>query len=510
MSTAKRSRRRQSEARAASPLPASKRIKTTKTSHVPAESAGLGFLVDEDARSGKKLEANLTNGVPSSKTTRVDESHAVVAPDTRDQYEETDQVGVSHENAIGISSGEEESEDDEDGDENEDGEEAMDIEPASSKLAVERPLTNGHLPDAEDHDEQDVKAGAEDVDVAESDAEREDEEEREEPSFGDMLQARHPDPIDVQASFPNPMADRQALIPASGDRVLTAPSGTSLGTVLTQALKTNDKDLLESCFQTTDLPSIRSTIQRLQSQHVATLLQRLAERIHKRPGRAGNLMVWVQWSLVAHGGYLASQPEVMKKLKSLSQVIRERANGLQPLLHLKGKLDMLSAQLELRRNMQAVSRAANAEDDEDEEGVVYVEGQEEDWSDSEDAAQESRMESTMLEPPVSKPKPQTATPRTDEFGSEDDSSSDEDMPNGVAQQVDDSEADEDEAEEGMFDVEAEETSDDDSAEAEDSDEASNSDSESEPDSEPDSEPSDGESDTSGIQPAQPSRLHRKR
>lgn len=114
MSTAKRSRRRQSDAQAASPQPASKRLKTTTTSHVPTQKSGLGFLVDENARHGKKLEAKLTNGVPSSKTTRVDESHAVVAPDTADQPTERQEVGRSPDHAIDISSGEESSEDSED------------------------------------------------------------------------------------------------------------------------------------------------------------------------------------------------------------------------------------------------------------------------------------------------------------------------------------------------------------------------------------------------------------
>ena len=290
---------------------------------MPAQS-GLGFLVDEDARNGRKLEAKLTNGVPSSRTTRVDESHVVVAPESA----EVNEVGNSQDNAIGISSSEEDSEDSEDEGEDEDE------EPIKEKA-----LSNGHLMEDDDGEESEAEAAAsaEDIDIAEREAAGEENDEPEEPSFGDMLQARHPDPVDVQASFPDPMADRQALMRTTGDDGLTAPSGTSLTTVLTQALKTNDKDLLESCFHTKDLQSIRSTIHRLQSQHVATLLQRLAERIYKRPGRTGTLITWVQWSLIAHGGYLASQPDVMKKLKSLSQVIRERGERAAAVVTSKGQ-----------------------------------------------------------------------------------------------------------------------------------------------------------------------------
>lgn len=505
------SRRRQLEAVAPSTLPASKRLKTTKTTHVPAQS-GFDFLVDEDARKGKKLEAKLTNGVPSSKTTRVDESHAIVAPDTKD-LNTTLPVGSSPDNAIGIGSSDEESEDSEDDSDEESDEDELDGE--DEEAVAEKLLPNGQLPKGRHlrDDSEDAIPGAEDVDMVEPDAENEaDEEDLEEPSFGDMLQARHPDPIDVQASLPNPMEDRQALVPISGSRTITAPSGTSLGTVLTQALKTNDKDLLESCFHTTDLPSIRATIQRLQSQHVSTLLQRLAERIHKRPGRTGSLLVWVQWSLIAHGGYLAGQPELMKKLKSLSQVVRERANGLQPLLHLKGKLDMLSAQLELRRNIQLASRVANAEDEDDEEGVVYVEGQDEDWSDSDEMEEGVQFGSKIVDTPraiMSKSKRQTATPNTDLSDSEDASDSDDsDMANGVIREGADQSSEEDEEDdEGLFDVEAEETSDDGDDEL---DKGSDEEADSDPESDEEDAPSDDDSDASGVRAPQPKTLNRKR
>ena len=493
MSAAKRSRQQQS----ASSPPAAKRLKTnTQNSHVPA-SKGLSFLVDEDARNGRKLDAKLTNGVSSTKTNRVDESRAVVASNIAD-VAGLKKVGASQENAIGISSDEgSDSEGESDG-------EDLDDEEVNGKVAhvdAGKGMVNGHVREDEESgsSSSDAVAGAEDIDM---DDRREGESEREEMSFGDMLRAQHPDAIDVQSGFPNPMANRQALLPAFGERGLSAPTGTSLGTVLTQALKTNDRDLLETCFQTTDVPSIRSTIQRLQSVHVATLLQRLAERIHRRPGRTGNLLVWVQWALVAHGGYLATQPDVVKQLKSLSLVIRERANGLQPLLRLKGKLDMLSSQLELRRSMAAANRAANGSDDEDEEGVVYVEGQNDDWSESdenEDMEEELQGDVKAIEPSKSKPKRQMATPRTDA------SSSDGDMPNGVVQQEDDDSSDAEEADEAdLLDVEAEESSGD--GEEADSEEAS-----SESESEDGSDISDDESDASGevIQP-DPRTLNRKR
>ncbi|KAH0296951.1 NUC189-domain-containing protein, partial [Aureobasidium melanogenum] len=390
MSTAKRSRARQAEAGAAPSLPPSKKAKTSQQA-----SSGLAFLTDENQRAGKRLRANYTNGIKDSRADRVDESKAQVEQHEADAPE-----------VVEISSGDESS-----------------VYSGSDDEAYDtKPATNGH------HD----------ADAVMADADEDMEDGAEGQSFGDMLQAAHPETIDVQSAFADREEGTQALVPMNQDRSLALPTATSLGTVLTQALRTNDRDLLETCFQMTDLPSIRSTIQRLQSPLVASLLQRLAERLHKRPGRAGNLMVWVQWSLVSHGGYLASQPDVLKKLKTLSRVIKERANGLQSLVTLKGKLDMLNAQIELRKSVQETRDGRFDDSDNVDDDVIYVEGQDDLSSDDENDLISNAGDLSMV--------------------------------NGADQAS--SDVEEEEAGEGMFDEEAEETSDDEGEELSDEDEES--------------------------------------
>ncbi|KAI4743874.1 NUC189-domain-containing protein [Aureobasidium sp. EXF-12298] len=390
MSTAKRSRARQAEVGAAPSLPPSKKAKTSQQA-----GSGLAFLTDENQRAGKKLRANYTNGIKDSRADRVDESKAQVEQHEADAPE-----------VVEISSGDESS-----------------VYSGSDDEADDtKPATNGH------HD----------ADAVMADADEDMEDGAEGQSFGDMLQAAHPETIDVQSAFADREEGTQALVPMNQDRSLALPTATSLGTVLTQALRTNDRDLLETCFQMTDLPSIRSTIQRLQSPLVASLLQRLAERLHKRPGRAGNLMVWVQWSLVSHGGYLASQPDVLKKLKTLSRVIKERANGLQSLVTLKGKLDMLNAQIELRKSVQEIRDGRFDDGDNVDDDVIYVEGQDDLSSDDEDDLISNAGDLSMV--------------------------------NGADQAS--SDVEEEEAGEGMFDEEAEETSDDEGEELSDEDEES--------------------------------------
>ena len=199
------------------------------------------------------------------------------------------------------------------------------------------------------------------------------------PTFGDLV--RGTTTVDVSASLAAQTTRHEV-------QRSTAPiSATSLGTVLNQALRTDDSDLLESCLQTNDLLIIQNTINRMDSSLAGTLLSKLAARMHRRPGRAFGLMRWIQWTLVAHGGALVTQPDLINRLTELSRVLEERSRGLSSLLALKGKLDMLDAQLKYRKALKMAGSSRNRpsdddessageEDDADEPAVVYVEGQE--------------------------------------------------------------------------------------------------------------------------------------
>ena len=196
------------------------------------------------------------------------------------------------------------------------------------------------------------------------------------PTFGELL--RGASTVDVATALAAQVSDATApREPRS--RALAPVSATSLGTVLNQALKSDDADLLESCLQVSDIKMIQSTINRMDSSLALALLSKLADRMHRRPGRALGLMKWIQWTLVAHGGALVAQPRITQQLSKLSSVLEERARGLPSLLALKGKLDLLDAQMQLRRSIKE-ARAEGSDDegseDVDEPGVVYVEGQE--------------------------------------------------------------------------------------------------------------------------------------
>ncbi|KAE8361920.1 Dip2/Utp12 family-domain-containing protein [Aspergillus caelatus] len=277
--------------------------------------------------------------------------------------------------------------------------------------------------------------------AGESDPEDE-EDEAGEPSFGELMRANAAD-IDVEAELEDDVRIGSLVPGKPNNAVQQIPSGVSLSTVLTQSLRTNDNDMLESCFHTGDLSIIRTTIQRLESSLAATLLQKLAERLSARPGRYGHLLVWIQWTCVAHGGALAGQPDLLKRMATLYKVMDQRSSSLSSLLLLKGKLDMLDAQLGLR---QSIRSGAEGMESEDEDNVIYVEGEEELEEEDSDAETAKHM----------------ATPRTklirDQTFDEDES-----MLNGVQSGIDESEDEEegseedDDENEDVFDVEAEES-----------------------------------------------------
>lgn len=234
-------------------------------------------------------------------------------------------------------------------------------------------------PESDEQTQTKPKSSGDDTQM--KDANQEDDESDAEPTFGDLI--RNQETVDVAASLGAQQAHDASTTLTTLPQRQIAPTATSLGIVLAQALKTDDTDLLESCLHTSDTTVIRNTIQRLDSSLAGTLLTQLAARLHRRPGRAHNLMSFVQWTLIAHGGALATQPDIQKRLAELNRVLEERSRGLNSLLALKGKLDMLEAQMTLRRGNKSRRHDKGGSDSESEEedeveGIVYVEGQEDD------------------------------------------------------------------------------------------------------------------------------------
>lgn len=373
-------------------------------------------------KSSSAINAVTTNGTKSATETQVDESKATL-----------EQGNFAEDNDV-------EMEDTRPDDES-DSAESDDDEQQPNKPTQKEPPKKDTTADGDVEMQNAAQADQPDV---------EEEETGGEPTFGDLLHANKTSEVDVEAELEDDNETRLLghVVPGKAAAVQQIPPGVSLSTVLTQSLKTNDSGMLESCFHTNDLSIIRTTIQRLDSSLAATLLQRLAERLSSRPGRYGHLLVWVQWTCVAHGGALAGKPALLKKMDTLFKVMESRSSSLPSLLLLKGKLDLLDAQLALRHSLK--SKPAGLDSEDEEENVIYVEGQDDSESDTSDA--EPAPEPKQLE---------TSTPRKsirDQAFDED-----ETMLNGMQEsendEVDPSDDEEEDENENsnIFEVEAEES-----------------------------------------------------
>lgn len=388
------------------------------------------------SKSGSALGNAVTNGVKSADESHVDESRAVVESGNLAE----DDVVMEDSKQDAASASASDSEDDSDDDTR---------ESKKPKNKAEKGSTQKQKEDAADSDvemqnaeesQQQQKPGHQEGEEAGAGAGAEEEEEGDEtgePSFGELLKANaSQQEIDVEAELEDdvPMGPLGALKKPTASAVSQIPSGVSLSTVLAQSLKTNDNDMLESCFHTGDFSIIRTTIQRLDSSLAATLLQKLAERLSSRPGRYGHLLIWVQWTCVAHGGALAGKPELLNRMTTLFKVMDQRSSSLSSLLLLKGKLDMLDAQLGLRQSLRT---GAEGLDSDDEDQVIYVEGQDEDEDEEEDEDGEADKDKTSAAAAAAPVTPRTKSIRNQTFDE------DESMMNGIADESENDDEDED-------------------------------------------------------------------
>jgi U3 small nucleolar RNA-associated protein 5 len=288
-------------------------------------------------------------------------------------------------------------------------------------------------PDESMDEVAEVPQGSRDEEMAEG--------EPEEPSFGELLAHKHSGVISVADAL---HPESSTLVQVGDNKTISIPSGVSLSTVLTQSLRTNDHNLLESCLHSADTDIIKNTIQRLDSSLAGVLLQKLAERLASRPGRYGHLLIWVQWTCIVHGGAIAGRPEVFSKIETLYGVLSQRTKSLDSLLLLKGKLDMLDAQLALRRDIQSHRGARHGHE---EANVIYVD-EGDNWSSDQDEGMEA------LPAPSRSKKPRKALKQlVDNSESEETSGDDEEMPaitNGVSSDMED--ASEDEESESEADI----------------------------------------------------------
>jgi len=118
----------------------------------------------------------------------------------------------------------------------------------------------------------------------------------------------------------------------------------SLGVLLAQALRSDDRALLERCLNVGDARVINNTVRALVPADAALLLRSAVERLQSRPARGAALGAWLRAGLLYHAGYLMAAPGTAAVLTALYQCVEARASAYKPLLSLCGRLELVLAQ----------------------------------------------------------------------------------------------------------------------------------------------------------------------
>lgn len=242
-----------------------------------------------------------------------------------------------------------------------------------------------------------VKSGHDFSKLDTEDAEEQDEDEDEDDEEGGSTLADRLDALEV--------SDKASQAPTTSlTGKVTYKTPASFTIVLTQALKTNDHALLETCLADRTETFIEASIKRLESSYAVVLLEHIAEKVARSPGRAAVLTVWIKWIIAIHGGYLVSLPNLNKSLAILHSTLANKITALPRLLELYGRIEMLKGQFKLRREILAGSGITenfeedgsdvDSEVDYIEDADLIVDGEADDDFDSEFEEEEEVQENT--------------------------------------------------------------------------------------------------------------------
>eukprot|EP00727_Mastigamoeba_balamuthi_P006184 m51a1_g2185 putative wd repeat domain 43 (663) ;mRNA; r:111005-113640 len=135
----------------------------------------------------------------------------------------------------------------------------------------------------------------------------------------------------------------QDRVDASKDR--KALKADSLHSALVQAVKTNDRTLLESCLAIRDRTVIENTVRRMPYEAVVPFLTLLVGKFQTNPGKAIACVVWIKAVLAEHMSYLMTVPNIAGTLFGLYHTIHSRLETHKCLLKLAGRVDLVLAQI---------------------------------------------------------------------------------------------------------------------------------------------------------------------
>lgn len=161
-----------------------------------------------------------------------------------------------------------------------------------------------------------------------------------------------------------PMEDRLSVLNldtpsvsgVSGDVV--APKMDSMANLLLQGLHSRDATMLDRVFKLTNHGVIEKTVRNLPAKVVFVLLKELHRRIFESPEQSSILLFWLRSLLTHHTSYMSTCSELDVLLGSLYQLMDSRVTLFDKMSQLKGRLDLVVSQLDIKQQTAHPTRKA--------------------------------------------------------------------------------------------------------------------------------------------------------
>lgn len=157
------------------------------------------------------------------------------------------------------------------------------------------------------------------------------------------------------------------------EEVTAVPKADSSAVLLTQALHTEDSDLLEECLSCRDPVLVTNTVRRLPATSVVPFLQQVVTRLRNKPNRTKLLCHWVRSVLTEHTNYLTTVPAAAPIISEFYKAVDQRLTLMPHLLKLQGRLQLITSHIAKSSRSTGARRAAAVvfhetahEDEEDE------------------------------------------------------------------------------------------------------------------------------------------------
>jgi len=145
------------------------------------------------------------------------------------------------------------------------------------------------------------------------------------------------------------------------------PDATSLYTILTQSLKSNDQALFErllgmqndEAMQEFEGDMIQNTLDKISSEDALKLLEKLAERFRVSPRQSLEILKWLLPLLNSHSASFAQDESSRPHLVAVQQTIDYHVKTMLPAMKLQGRLSLM------RKQIDKVDRAAEKKNEEE-------------------------------------------------------------------------------------------------------------------------------------------------